>query len=978
LWVRAKEITTDEWHPPDWVPPKLHSTFKKPKGKSSLPQRTDFDAPIPLQEGKHPRFGPIYSTTSKEEETLDEYLQENLANGFIQPSNSPAGHPILFVPKKDGTLRICVDYRTLNDITIKNRGPLPLINDIFDMLQGAKVFTTLDLITGYHHVRIKRGDEWKTAFRCKRGLFEYTVMPMGLTNAPAIFQNFMNHVLRRFIGKTCAVYLDDIIIFSKDPAEHQQHVIEILEELQKNGLYVKGKKSEFAVTEVPFLGAIVTPEGIKMDPKKVQSILDWPAITTLKELQAFLGLANYYRRFIKGYSRIATPLTALTKKDTRFEMTAAGRKAMKALQEAFTTAPILKLFDPKLPIRLETDASDGAIGACLTQKHGKLWHPVAYLSKKFDQTELRYQIHDKELMAIVEACKVWRAYLQTDEPFEVYTDHKNLTYFMTTKELNRRQVRWWEKLAEYNMKIQYTKGSDNGRADALSRRPDYMKDITPDSGAILQENKDNITIRRSLNLTAHIVENELGQLIKTAYKKDATANRILENSANLPPHFNIENGYVSFDEKYYVPSNKDLQTKVIELHHDTPAHGHLGMEKTYELINKNYYWLHMRKDIEEYVKTCDSCLRNKPNRRKPFGKLQPHDAPTRPFEVITYDFIQGVPKARDPLTNQIYNEILVVTCKLTKMIVLIPWKDTWGAKELAQVYNERIFAKYGMSLKHICDRDPLFSSKYWAALMNQSGTKLNIATKGHAQTDGASERLIQTTEIYLRAFLNYEQNNWLTLLPMAEFTYNSAKHSATGITPFEGLMGRNPTAVLPPLKVKEEVLEASQFKTKMDNIQKSLKEDIEFSNERMAHYYNLKRSGNPSLKEGDKVYLLAKNIKTRRPNKKLDYQKLGPYKITKKHNNIIYELAIPGKTRIHKTFHISLLEPVPKGLREQAYEEELLDNAYDAEKLLDQKEENGKTYYLVRWEDYGPEDDSWVLEEDIGLGLIQEYHEQNK
>ncbi|KAJ6259180.1 hypothetical protein Dda_6078 [Drechslerella dactyloides] len=979
IQVRSLHMAAETVKIPKWISKEARNVFQPAPEGQTLPEINSFKHSIPLQEGTQPRFMPIYGCTDQEAAALREYIEENLKTGYIRPSNSPAGHPILFVKKKDSEkLRICIDYRTLNAITIKDRGPLPLISESFDRISGAIIYTKLDLTNAYYNIRINPGEEWKTAFRTRYGLFEYLVMPFGLTNAPATFQTFMNHVLRKYIDNTCVVYLDDILIYSKDPSEHRIHVNQILETLNQHKLKVKPEKSEFEVTEVEFLGAIITPHGIKMDPKKVQAIQDWPTPKTLKEVQAFLGLCNYYRRFVQEYSYLAIALSELTKKDIHFEMTKKRTKAFQTLKEAFISAPILKLYDPELPVRIEADASIAALGACLLQKQpDQKWHPVAYLSHKFDATETRYPIHDKELMAILHACKKWRVYLQTKEPFEVLSDHKNLTYFLTTKELSRRQVRWWETLSEYNMKITHFKGKENVGADAISRRPDLMKDIPTDKGAILEQQGNIITINKELNITIHEIEPEIATRLKESYQKDATAKRILQNPEEMTTPFSMENGYILFKDLFYVPDKK-IQLEILQLHHDTPMHGHLGIEKTQELITRQYFWPKMRQQIENYVKTCDLCLRNKPARHAPYGYLQPNEAPTKPFQIITYDFAQGLPHSRDPLTNQIYDEILIITCRLTKTIILEPWNSSWGAEQLSTIYNKRVFSQYGLQEKHICDRDPLFSSKYWKYIMSSSGTKLNIATKGRAQTDGASERAIQTVEIYLRSFLNYAQNNWTKLLPMAELTYNSSKHSVTNYTPYEALRGWNPRTTQPALLTKEEIPSAKEHSESMNKLHEHLKNDLDFAAETMSHYYNKKRTKAPFLKEGDKAYLLAKNIKTKRPNQKLDFQKLGPYTITKKLNEHLFELHIPGNSRIHKTFHIALLEPIPDGLREEVNNPEIEEddyNEYEVEKILDHRKnpETLANEFLIKWKDYPPEEDSWQPEDNISPELVRQY-----
>jgi hypothetical protein len=341
--------------------------FEEKPQDEALPEHNPWDHEMKLEEGKEPPFSPIYSMSADDLGTLKEYIEKNLRKGYIRESTSPAGSPVLFVPKKDGTRRLCVDYRKLNAITIKDRYPLPLATELRDRLSGARIFTKLDLRDGYHLIRIKEGEEWKTAFRTRYGHYEYQVMPFGLTNAPATFMRLMNNVLSPYLDVICICYLDDVLIYSKNKQEHIQDVKKVLTVLRNAKLLLKPSKCEFHVNETEFLGYIVTPEGLKMSPEKIKAVLEWKAPTNVKEVQSFLGFANFYRRFIKNYSAIASPLTELTKKDQTYNWTELAQTAFDFLKKAFTTAPILRTFDPEKEIIVETDASDFAIGAVLSQ-----------------------------------------------------------------------------------------------------------------------------------------------------------------------------------------------------------------------------------------------------------------------------------------------------------------------------------------------------------------------------------------------------------------------------------------------------------------------------------------------------------------------------------------------------------------------------------------------------------------------------------
>ncbi|KAJ1576475.1 hypothetical protein NDA12_005468 [Ustilago hordei] len=368
-----------------------------------LPHHTEHDLHLELIEGGKPPQGPLYLKGPKEMSELRRYLDENLEKGFIRPLKSPARSPVLFVPKKDGGLRLCVDYRGLNEITVKNRAPLPLIEEQLFLLRKARIYTKLDLRAAYNLIRIAKGDEWKTAFGTQLGLYEYLVMPFGLANAPAHFQSFINDIFRDIIGVYVVVYLDDFLIFSDTEEVHVKHVTEVLTRLRSNRLFAKLSKCEFHTKTVEFLGYIIKPTGIEMDPEKVRTVKEWPMPESIHDIQRFLGFANFYRRFIAHFARIAKPLTALVKPIERFkkfELPEEAQQAFHKLIQAFTSAGVLQHFDYHLPTRLETDASDFAIAGVLKQEHEGRWHPVAFYSRKMSSAEKNYEIHDKELLAV--------------------------------------------------------------------------------------------------------------------------------------------------------------------------------------------------------------------------------------------------------------------------------------------------------------------------------------------------------------------------------------------------------------------------------------------------------------------------------------------------------------------------------------------------------------------------------------------------
>ena len=438
---------------------------------SSLPPHRDFDLKIELEDGASPPPGRLYLLSLFELDALRKFIDENLSTGFIRPTLSSHAAPVLFIKKKDGSLRLCVDYRGLNKLTKKDRYPLPLIADLLDSPSCAKVYSKIDLCHVYHLVRIAEGDEWKTAFRMQYGSYEWLVMPFGLTNAPSTFQRFVNTVFADMLDITIIVYLDDILIYSDNLEDHKKHVREVLCRLRKYGLYAKPEKCEFHTDTTEYLGYCLSPTGLTMAQNKVDIIRDWPEPRKVKDIQSFLGFANFYCRFIYNYSDIVVPLTRLTQKDALWNFSTDCRRSFNSLKEAFTSAPILTHYQPDAPIIVETDASDYAIAGILSNicPNGEIC-PVAFYSHTLTAPKLNYDTHDKELLTIFEAFRSWRHYLEgSASPVDVVTDHKNLIYFSTSKVLTRHQARWSEYLSQFNLVILFHPGKLSAKPDALTR-----------------------------------------------------------------------------------------------------------------------------------------------------------------------------------------------------------------------------------------------------------------------------------------------------------------------------------------------------------------------------------------------------------------------------------------------------------------------------------------------------------------------------
>jgi transposase InsO family protein len=927
--LKKDDLEKPRTDPASLIPREYHTfldLFDEAKS-DQLPPHRPYDHKIPLKDSSStPPFSPMYSMSHNELETVRKYIEENLSKGFIRSSSSPAGAPILFVKKKDGSLRLCVDYRGLNEITVKNRYPLPLIQETLMQLQKAKWYTRLDARNAYNLLRIAEGDEWKTAFRTRFGHFEYLVMPFGLTNAPASWQHFINDVLRPYLDRFCTAYLDDILIYSNSLEEHRQHVQKVLETLKSAGIHLKPEKCEFHVQETNFLGLIVSPNGVRMDPAKVSAVKEWGTPRNVKDVQAFLGFANFYRRFIGGYSKIVAPLTALTRKDTPFNWTRDCQTAFEDLKTAFTSAPILQHFDPDREIVVETDASDYVSASILSQPDDAgILHPVAFFSKKHSPAECNYEIYDKELLAIIRCFEEWRPYLESaPSTIKVLSDHKNLEYFMTTKNLNRRQARWSEFLSRFDFQITYRPGKQGGKPDALTRRSGDL----PNEGGDERQKIMSQTVLKPHNLAPLTLdaseasptqEPTLEELFAQGYQEDTTLITILDqlkSGAQKSKHISLsecsldESGRLLYRDRLYVPNLPALHLRLLQLHHDSVAAGHAGRSKTFELLSRDYFWPTMRTDTERYIKNCHTCLRAKAVRHSPYGTLKPLPVPQRPWVDLSVDFVTGL-----PVTKNGHDASMNVVCRLSKQRHFIPCSSSVSPEDAAELFTKKVFPLHGLPDIIVSDRGPQFVSRFWKRLCFRLGIEYRFSTAFHPQTDGQTEIANAGMEQYLRCFTNYLQDDWEDLLPLAEFSANNHASETTGVSPFFANYGFNPRFTVRPRSDKpptsNEELLADQNVERLREIQEFCRSEMTYAQAGQQEQANRFRQPAPAFKVGDLVTLNSRNIRTQRPSKKLDWKRFGPFPIEAVVSSHAYRLTLPDTMKVHPVFHVSLLEPAP-------------------------------------------------------------------
>ena len=557
-----------------------------PEELPGMPPERDIEFVIELTPGTSPIAQKPYRMNTEELVELKKQLADMLSKGLIRPSASPWGSPVIFVDKEDGTIRLCVDYRKLNDVTIKNKYPLPKIEDLFDQMNGAKIFSKIDLRTGYHQLRVRESDIPKTAFTTRYGLYEYTVMSFGLTNAPAYFMYLMNKVFMKFLDKFVVVFIDDILVYSKNEEEHEQHLQLVLETLREHQLYAKFSKCDFWLKEVKFLGHTLSAGGVAVDPKKIASILEWKTPANVRNIREFLGLAGYYRKFVKDFSKIAKPMTELLKKEKQFEWSPECEASFQELKLRLTTAPILIMPDINKNFEVYCDASRLGLG-CVLMQEGKV---VSYLSRQLRPHEENYPTHDLELAAVVFALKVWRHYLMGKRT-EIYTDHKSLKYIFTQRELNMRQRRWIELIKDYDLGIHYHPGKANVVADALSRNPCVLNSLIaleqPDLYAEMEEL--GLELVSSGYLASIEVKPLLGEEVRKAQKGAPSIEGIKRKiSQGKAPGFSLDQeGTLWYNNRLCVPNNVELKEKILKEAHDTPLSIHPGGTKMYQDLKRD-------------------------------------------------------------------------------------------------------------------------------------------------------------------------------------------------------------------------------------------------------------------------------------------------------------------------------------------------------------------------------------------------------
>ncbi|KAG8498980.1 hypothetical protein CXB51_005372 [Gossypium anomalum] len=737
---------------------------------------------------------PAYRANPKETKKLQRQVNELMEKGYIPESLSPCAVPVLLVPKKDGTWRMCVDCRAVNKITIKYRHPIPRLDAMLDELSGAKVFSKIDLKSGYHQIRMREGDEWKTAFKTKHGLYEWLVMPFGLTNAPSTFMRLMNHVLR------------------------------------------------------PFIGFVVSADGLEVDQEKIKAIQDWPRPTGVTQVGSFHGLASFCRRFVSNFSTIAAPLTSVIKKNSSFIWNDEQEESFIKIKDYLTNAPLLALPDFSKTFEIECDASGIGIGAVLTQDG----RPVAYFSEKLNGAVLNYSVYDKEILEAHQG------------------QHK----------LNRCHAKWVEYLESFPYVIKYKKGKDNIVADALSRRYTLLSYL------------DSKILGFSLLKDAYVNDSNFGEIFAACEKGS------FEN-------FYRYEGYLFREGKLCIPCGSVRDLLVHEAH-SGGLMGHFGVNKTLATLHEHFYWPRMRKDVERVCERCIACKKAK-SKVQPHGLYTPLPIPEAPWIDISMDFILELPRTK---TGK--DSIFVVVDRFSKMSHFIACTKTDDAVHVANLFFKDIVRLHGIPRTIVSDRDTKFLSHFWRSLWGKLGTKLLFSTTCHPKTDGQTEVVNRVLSTLLRAIVQKNLKTWEDCLPYIEFAYNRSVHSATKFSPFEIIYGFNPLTPLDLLPLPTDQFVHADAKKKADfvkDLHSKMRANIEARTESYVRNANKGRKRVVfEPREWVWIHMHKERFLTQRKSKLLPRGD-GPFQVLERINENSYKIDLPGDYNVTSSSKDSLVLP---------------------------------------------------------------------
>ena len=977
-----------------------------------------------------------YRVPESQKARIESCIQDMLDQGVIRPSQSAWASPVVLIKKPDGTDRFCCDLRKVNSVTKKDAYPLPRIADTLDALSGTQFYSSVDLQCGYWQVPLAEESKDRTAFITHAGLYEFNVMAFGLSNAPSSFQRLMECVLRGLHWKIALIYLDDVLVYSRTFEDHLQHLRLVFDRFRDAGLKLKPKKCHFGQKKVKYLGHVVSKEGVSPDPDKISAIKEYPVPRSIKDVRAFLGLANYYRKFVKGFAKIAGPLHDLTKKGLKFQWNESCQCAFDALKTALTQAPILAHPDFTLEFILATDASDVGLGYVLGQIQNGKEVAIAYGGRKLLPAEKNYSVTEKEALGVVAAIKHFQTYLYGSH-FKIFTDHSAVSWLMNIKDASGRLMRWSLILQQYDFEIVHRPGLSNGNADALSRR-EYDTVLAALDSPGVQIDRVRELQRKDPSL-ADIIEylewEELPTDNKAAKKLLHTIEQYYLDPDGLLCHIWIPGSRRVPTPKSQLVIPRSLRHEVLLQGHDSPFSGHLGVNKTYAKLRDKYFWPKMYMDIQHYCLSCESCAMKKNPKQRTTAPVLP--IPVHgPWDVVASDccgpFVQ---------TSRGNRYLVVFTDMCTRWCEAFAVPDI-EAKTIAKLLVDEIISRHGAPRKLLTDRGSNYKSSLLKEVCALMGTHKIFTTAYHPQCDGLVERFNGSLVQSISMYVDSNQKNWDENLSAVLFGYRSAPSDTTGESPFYLMYGRDPVtpcdvALIPPREMSASVAEhRARVVENIEIARRISAQNIQRAQQKMKDLHD--RFAEPTrFQLGERVWVYTpKNRKGL--SKKLAHNWHGPFRIVEFLSPVHCILRAVDNRRVTTTVHVSRLkryidpsdrptrvpvtdvddpyladvdlpddsfapeqqtsEPAPENSGEQvpvpphsvevvpdeessAHSAEPLvfaDDVYPAEKIVRHRFRNGQPQFLVKWLGFPNSHNTWENRENIlDPRLLSKYYKDN-
>ena len=841
--------------------------------------KTDFIHKIKLTD-ENPFKSRAYRIPQAQKKIVEDEIEKMLRTGVIKKSNSPWSSPVVLVKKKDGSIRFCVDYRKLNSKTIKDNYPMPYIDETLEGFIGKTHFSSIDLISGYWQFLMDPESQQFTLFVTHKGTFTFLRMPFGLCNAGATFQRAMEEMCEELPNSSA--YIDDVVTASDNFGNHLKDLRKVFEKLRAAKLKVKPSKCKFGCSEIKFLGFIVSKSGISVCQSRSETIENYPRPKTPKQIQKFVGLINYYRKFIKDFSTLASPLTRLTKKKVPFEWSEECEVAFKTMKQCLINPPILVYPDYNKKFKITTDASNVGLGAILSQEDDEgLDRVIAYASRKLKPAEVNYSTTEQELLAIIYATEKFRPYI-FGRNFELVTDHRPLTHLSTSVSKSERLTRWKLSLSEYSFDITYKPGKDNVNADVLSR---------VDEVCAINEIDQRVEFSDEYIRKQQRLDPEVNHWIRITSKNNGSHQKYRLREGIL---FNVKDRYKVYETqeiaRLVIPST--LKELVLKSCHDDMSGAHLGVNKTTFKISNKFFWNGMKKDIKKWISSCNVCA-GKKNPQPSKIPIHSITQPAKPFDMVGMDFIGPL-----TTTDDGNKHILVFTDYATRWVEAFPTRDQ-KASTVARILIDEIICRHSAPKVLLSDQGRNFMSEMIAEVSNYFNIKKVNTTSYHPQCNGLTEKFNDTLCKMLASYCDENQSDWDTYIPLVLFAYRTSIHKTTGETPLRLLCGRDGRL---PIDIDRWSPNDSYLED-MDTIWKEAKANIlksaEYTESRITP------SDNIDYKVGDWVRLNSPATKIGLKTKLRRDKWRGPYKIVNKNTMSNVCLDMDGKL---KWVHISRIK----------------------------------------------------------------------